>query len=446
MDRTSRWNARAGLAFLAVIVLVGTLAVGVAVGAAGNTGSNAETAEDIGGPDTTSLVAIDDGFAAAQDVDADRVVMRATVDENGDATWRIEYRIRLDSDDREAAFDDLEADVQENESAYVDRYADRMASTAATAADATGREMAVSDMSVTTEREQFPEETGLLVYEFRWSGFAAAETDRLVIGDAIGGLFLEEGYQLTLRWPDDHELRSATPTPDDTGDRSVTWRGSKDFATDEPRVTVAQPSVFGGSGLWVAGVIVVGILASVLYWRRDAVRQVLGVGAGDGEPQPEVKATQAPGTADASGAADASETGDTSDTADGTGTSGSAGAAGGAGATAAESADPASAESEELLSNEERVLRLLENQGGRMKQQDVVQELGWTDARTSQVVSGLREDGELESFRLGRENVLRLPEADGVGLGEAESNGGDNESDRNDGDSGGGDGEPDKGE
>ncbi len=47
-----------------------------------------------------------------------------------------------------------------------------------------------------------------------------------------------------------------------------------------------------------------------------------------------------------------------------------------------------------------------------MKQQAVVEELGWTDAKTSKVVSGLREDGRLESFRLGRENVLSLPEAD----------------------------------
>jgi hypothetical protein len=64
----------------------------------------------------------------------------------------------------------------------------------------------------------------------------------------------------------------------------------------------------------------------------------------------------------------------------------------------------------ELLSNEERVLRLLDQHGGRIKQQQVAGELDWTDAKTSQVVSELREAGELESFRLGRENVLTLPD------------------------------------
>jgi hypothetical protein len=65
---------------------------------------------------------------------------------------------------------------------------------------------------------------------------------------------------------------------------------------------------------------------------------------------------------------------------------------------------------EELLSNEERVLRLLEERGGRTKQQEVVDALGWTEAKTSQVVSGMREDGAIDSFRLGRENVLTLPD------------------------------------
>ncbi|MFC7232041.1 helix-turn-helix transcriptional regulator [Saliphagus sp. GCM10025308] len=69
----------------------------------------------------------------------------------------------------------------------------------------------------------------------------------------------------------------------------------------------------------------------------------------------------------------------------------------------------------ELLSNEEQVINLLESRGGRMKQQSVVEELDWTDAKTSKVVTGLREEGKLESFRLGRENVLSLPEAEGPG-------------------------------
>jgi hypothetical protein len=47
-----------------------------------------------------------------------------------------------------------------------------------------------------------------------------------------------------------------------------------------------------------------------------------------------------------------------------------------------------------------------------MKQKAVAEQLGWTDAKTSQVTKKLRENDELEGFRLGRENVLSLPEDD----------------------------------
>ena len=55
---------------------------------------------------------------------------------------------------------------------------------------------------------------------------------------------------------------------------------------------------------------------------------------------------------------------------------------------------------------------MLDANGGRMKQQTVVGELGWTDAKTSKVVSKLRDQDEIESFRIGRENVLRVIDED----------------------------------
>jgi uncharacterized membrane protein len=78
----------------------------------------------------------------------------------------------------------------------------------------------------------------------------------------------------------------------------------------------------------------------------------------------------------------------------------------------ADAGDSAPPVDEDLLSNEEQVLRLVEENGGRMKQKRVAEELDWTAAKTSQVVTGLRDEGDLDGFRLGRENVLSLPEYD----------------------------------
>jgi uncharacterized membrane protein len=59
------------------------------------------------------------------------------------------------------------------------------------------------------------------------------------------------------------------------------------------------------------------------------------------------------------------------------------------------------------------VRRLLESRDGRMRQQEVVAETGWTEAKTSQVVGEMRGAGTIETFRLGRENVLKLTDEDG---------------------------------
>jgi hypothetical protein len=55
---------------------------------------------------------------------------------------------------------------------------------------------------------------------------------------------------------------------------------------------------------------------------------------------------------------------------------------------------------------------VLDYNDGRMKQQQVAERLDWTAAKTSQVISGLREDDELVTFRIGRENVVTLPDVD----------------------------------
>lgn len=74
---------------------------------------------------------------------------------------------------------------------------------------------------------------------------------------------------------------------------------------------------------------------------------------------------------------------------------------------------------DELLSNEERVLRELKRNDGRMKQQTLVESLGWTEAKTSQVVNDMHGEEAIEKYRLGRENVLSMPEEEREDNGEA---------------------------
>ena len=332
-------------------LVVALLLVLLTAAAAPGTGSHA-------GPATVPAVG---------QIEPDTVLLEVALQEDGSAAWEIRYRVRLDDDNATAAFDSLERDIEENRSAFTSRFEERMGGTVAAAENATGREMAVRNMSVRTTRQEIPQRYGVLIYGFEWTNFAVAEGETIEAGDAIGGLFLDESTSLTVQWPGGYGVDSTDPSPDETGDRSATWRGPQDFTTDQPRLVLSQ-AASGGSGgdggdggagggppttlLTLVAVAALAVVAGAGFWWYN--REPDGPAPAAGEPV----GTEPP---------------------------------------------------EELLSNEERVVRLLEQHGGRMKQQQVVEELDWTDAKTSQVVGDLRESGEIEAFRLGRENVLNLP-------------------------------------
>lgn len=307
------------------------------------------------------------------DVDPDAVVLRADVDSDGTATWTIEYRVRLDGENATAAFEDLQADVRNNRSAYADRFEGRMNATVGAASNATGRTMAVRNVSVAAETGQLPQSYGVVSYRFEWVGFARVDGDRVVVGDALAGLFLDRESRLIIGWPEGYEATTVVPGGYEEREHAVAWSGPVDFGADEPRVVV-EPVGGGPSVPWaVLGALLAvgGVALAVWAYRRDR----------DG--------VAASGADAGTGAATTADDGD-ADTGDGSPT----------------------APPDELLSPEERVLRFVRDSGGRVKQQAVVAEFDWTAARTSQVVGSLREDGRIETFRLGRENVLTLPEAD----------------------------------
>lgn len=310
------------------------------------------------------VVGVAGGVTAAPAQDSpESVVMHVGLETDGNASWRIEYRYRLDDDESEAAFESLRADIRNDSETYEERFADRMRPTLQEAENATGREMALLTVTVSTERVQLPQEYGVVVYRFEWTGFAAVGGGRLRAGDALDGLFLDEGTALSVTWPDGYHAAGVSPPPDRQEARTVYWTGPREFGAGEPRVELAPgtppaddgdttaPAAAESAG-WLSGLppVLLGVLALV------GLGAVLAVatrrGAGD------------------DGAGDAAA---------------------------------------DLRTNEERVLDLLAERGGRLKQQEVAAALGWTDAKTSKVVRGLREDGEVEVVRVGRENVVALP-------------------------------------
>jgi hypothetical protein len=359
------------------------------------------------------------------DVETDEIAIEVDVRADGNATWRIEYRTELGADGNTTdAFESLAADVRANPDNYTDRFADRIRTTVRGAENDTGRAMTATDFAVETETSPI---YGIVTYSFEWSRFANVTDDRVVVGDAIAGFVMNADTQLRVRWPANWTAATVSPSPDATAGRSVLWDGaSTEFAPDQPRVVLepvpatATPTPTGtpantdatptDPGDTTAGgdpasggnppILAIAVLAlaaagvGIAWWRRPT-----GPGDGDagGAPVRPDAGSPADGPADGDATGGSSDGGSTPDGSDAT-----TAAAGGRD----EDVD------EELLSNEERVLRVLGNNGGRARQQEVVEELGWTEAKTSQVVSGMREEGIIDGFRLGRENVLTLPDVD----------------------------------
>lgn len=310
-----------------------------------------------------------------QSFEADTVLIEVSLDSTGDADWTVRYRVDIGSQNESAAFDDLQEDIRRNTSTYLDPFRQRMRATASAAENATGRSMTVANFSVRTRTEALSE-SGFVTYEFDWQNFAVRTDQDLTAGDAIAGLFLDAGTTLTLRWPAELSLQSVKPSPTRRDDNSVTWTGQQRFSADEPRL-VTEPPGSGQPGwtILVLGVIVVGLLiiGAGLMWAHRTGESVDGAEVTDAGDT-EVKSV--PPERDES------------------------------------SSEKPDGPPSDLLKNEEQVLELLENSGGRIKQQDVVSALDWTEAKTSQVITDMREAGDVEVFRIGRENVITLPETD----------------------------------
>ncbi len=65
-------------------------------------------------------------------------------------------------------------------------------------------------------------------------------------------------------------------------------------------------------------------------------------------------------------------------------------------------------EGEEFLTDREKVRRLISENGGRMKQSEIVDSVSWSKAKVSRLLADLEEDGQVTKLRLGRENLVCL--------------------------------------
>jgi hypothetical protein len=388
------------LACVFAVVLVSSAVLGGAAPAAASDGTAAET-------------------RLTQSVDADRVEFRVTVYENGSAEWLFRYEQQLESDTERSDFESFAEEFNTNETDLYRNFQDRAVSLTAAGANATGRDMRAEAFAKEAYIEErgidASREFGVVEMSFRWTAFAAEENGRLVVGDVFdGGLYVgsdqaivfSRGPNLQFQsvQPEDGTYSAGTLAESD----SVTWEGERSFNDNRPRVVLAEEgtapvtatSTPAGTGpgwlLPLAALVIVLLLGAVaaLAYRSGVLPP------SDGDAAAESGASE--GGEDGAGGTEAAE-------------AAGAGAAGADAETAGDSegqpdeaAAGATVSEEDLMSDEERVVSLLEDHGGRMKQVNIVEETGWSKSKVSMLLSEMEDDGTISKLRVGRENIVSL--------------------------------------
>lgn len=348
----------------------------------------------LGGLPGGSVVA-ESGTVAQSQPAVDNTVTRIAVHEDGSATWTVSIRTRLASDDEVREYEAFQERFRENTSRYLDPFRNRISGVVARAGNETGREMAARDFSATTSIQELPRRWGLVTYRFTWAGFAKTTDDRLIVGDIFqGGYYLAEDDIIVIAPPAGYTLASVSPSPAARENGTVRWRGPIDFADEHPAVIyepaassgATPPADTSGDRPWLPigiGAVLLAVGGAYYLWRRRA-RQPGATEVG----------TPATGTA-------------TESTGDG-------GASAESGAPKAETptaeTSPTAVTGGETMTDEERVLELVDAHGGRVKQSAIAEEFDWSASKTSRVVSSMAESGDVEKLRVGRENLVSLPD------------------------------------
>jgi uncharacterized membrane protein len=352
----------------------------------------------------------------------DSAEFHITVYENGTAEWTFTYQRTLHNDSERQQFQAFADEFNNNSTELYRGFRQRARKLASEGQNVTGRTMKAENFGKNAEIGGIVNDNrGIVKMTFQWSSFAYADEEMTVIGDVfVGGLYLGPNQSLVVHAGPGLKFASVDPSDgaDPSGEslaasESVTWGGGHDFNDRRPRVmfepmagptttttdqdggngtngtttrNASQPPTDGGNWpplmMFIGAVVILLGLAAAFAWRQGDFGSLSG---------------------------DAGTPG-----------------GGGGGAAAAETTGGSSPEpsvsDEELLTDEARVKKLLDENGGRMKQVNIVEETGWSKSKVSMLLSEMEDDGDISKLRVGRENIISLeghePDAAGSPLEE----------------------------
>ncbi|WP_233274654.1 helix-turn-helix transcriptional regulator [Haladaptatus cibarius] len=332
-----------------------------------------------------------DGTVASQstpeETTTNGTTIRITPQSDGDARWNVSMEFVTRNENETAAFEELGDDFERgstnvgpSQELFI-RIADQMESE-------TGREMKILDV----ERTYTPgNTTHTLSLSFVWTNFTQVEGDKIILRDA----FLLDGdsstwldsltadQRLIIESPDGYRIQNSPNYGHNNG--TVALEGPMSLNPETREIDVTYTKTGDGDEepfLSTTNIVLLLLVVStgigglyVLMQRRDDEST-------DDSPSGDPPATVSEPRHDSGG-------------------------------EVVSDSEPEDDEPDvELLSDEERVEHLLKQNGGRMKQAKIVTETNWSNAKVSQLLSAMDDDDRVDKLRIGRENLITLPDED----------------------------------
>ena len=227
------------------------------------------------------------------------------------------------------------------------------------AAIITHREMSIDQNSLQINTT-ISSESKTTEYTFVWLNFSVVQDGKISFGDVFqvtnffGQLYGDAALQLT--YPSDFSVKSVTPAPYERQDSAdiLKWSRTQDLVTNKVNVVLTSNNQDGNSpsNSWqlyvVVAVFAVGVILSVLGFYMFKRRKN---NAASGTP--------------------------------------------------AESS---------LMSEEDKVLKLLKSSGGSMRQSEITAQTRFSKAKTSQLLAALEKRGSITRYKNGRDKIVTLKE------------------------------------
>jgi hypothetical protein len=314
-------------------------------------------------------------------------VYTVEVQQDGNATWTIQLRYRLIGQSEIDSFESVEEDFENGNLTVFEGIEDELGPFAEEAANRTERPMELSDFERNVRiRETLTLTEGIVSVTFNWSNFAAVNGSVVRVGDVFagGGLALAEDERLVVEHVDGLPVTSVAPEPDTQDDQRLVWDGELFFEEGQPQVVYGEPPQTNGdntsdgngstgdgteqrNGSPTAATLLAGVFVLVSGFAGGFYLSRSGFVGGGVEKED---------------------------------------------ATEPEKEEPVE---EDLLSDEDRVVHILRDNGGKMKQAEIVEQTDWSKSKVSMLLSDMADEGTVSKLRLGRENVIELEDSDGDG-------------------------------